>query len=234
MQLRLKIIFGVLLFSLLLMPTATKAADQSIPRCDQLLEQYNNGTLKSTWLDDYYQDNLSWTKIRDEFHKEMDSRFKEKIQDMTGNDKIPKKCGECQSTSESITNASFGKFVLEEKDPPKGVLLETQEYQCVLYFILQNQDYSDIADSENWNTETTQLFTQYKSLKSEIAQEIETTGVAMRIAIDSLGEMQTAYLVHKRLVCIIACLQETRSALKDYLEQAVRIPGKFLNCGYES
>ncbi len=237
MQLSKKIL-SALILSLILLNNA-HADTMKIPRCDELLEQYQTGTLKSTWFD-MYEDEIYWEDIRDKFHKEMDKRFEEIIKDITKGKKI-KKCSNCdieQTSSDSLENAGFVDFALEEKEkPPRGVLLETQEYQCVLFLTLQSPTMISEKNSEissEWTGEMSTLFMRHKMIKDEIAQEIETVGIAIRIALDSLSEMQMAYVIHRRLECLTFCLEETRDALKDYFEQLVRIPGKFLNCGYEA
>lgn len=198
---------------------AENAPSQAEKRCDELGDTFWRQSVQTN----------GWGQAAVDFKKHMDERFRAQIMKMkTGNN--PK----CEITEELFKKADLLDFATREcaegeSDCQKGILVENKEFQCALLEAYLSTNLA-MPTAERDRSVIYDLYNQRKNL---IAREIETIGITTRISLRSLVEMQVSYVLHRRSECVIERLQTMRNELRNFMEQAVRIPAKFINCGFQ-
>lgn len=223
MQLGKTFFFGFL-FLILFAPSGARAdVAKTIARCDELKNNSWEQAVASK----------GWEVAAADFHTKMDHRFEKVIlgMNLTDNKNI------CGDYTDILRSANLRDFVsMDCADGAggceKGVLQDPQEFQCALFHAFQSENLNQYIDPSRQITQD-DVYNVYNQRRDRIATEIENVGISMKISLFALREMQAAYVLHKSFLCVIQNLELMRNELRDFMEQAVRIPGKFINCGFE-
>lgn len=182
----------------------------------------NCSSMDINWWEEFEKSNGDYEKVFKKFQEKMNEQFVEQIELMT--DEI----SECDPKFDSSKVFNF-KGNEEGENFAKKVMLDKAKYQCAIVILLQ----SDKIKTENIIGEISDIFKGNNAKEKELILEIETTGKSVIVAIEALSELQIAYLIHKKLQCVIEALNTVRLRLKDYVGEIVKINGKFINCGFQ-
>jgi hypothetical protein len=217
---KLTLIFG----GIILLVSSLTAKAQTFS-CTQLNQ--NN-----SWLTALNQAE-NWQAISEVFHQSQNEKFNEQISKLQQNS-IFSNALSMGFTKAHTSDCSNSDFITESFGPQndsfhKQILTETQLYTCALFAKLNSNDLQvSTPEFSQLN-----LFQQTKNTRQQLFTEIELTNKTTVTALEAVGKMQTAYVIHKELECTIKSLENLRDGLSDLVGQMIRIPSKYINCGFE-
>ncbi len=175
-----------------------------------------------------------WKGARNLFHEKINEKFNEKFAELTKDLQVgwsqylvTNSAGiECKKEIEGKNKATilaYGTFA-------DKILKESHIFQCALFTNLK----SGRILGNNSETIITQDISQKHYLESaEIINEIEVVSKSISLTLEAFAEMQFAYIIHKKLECTIANLENMRDNLNGFVGQLIRIGGKFISSGFE-
>jgi hypothetical protein len=161
----------------------------------------------------------AYSVVKKEYHKRINDIFTEKME------KLSKNLYQSEGRSDKL--CSPFKFEKETKSLRVGreMLKHFRDYECALDFYIQNPPYS--GNEIYFNDGVVRLNT----IKSRLRQEIRFSYIAIEKSIQMYNELRLWFPVHRDLLCLIEQMKAYRNALRNFIDQIVRMPAKYYNYG---
>lgn len=157
--------------------------------------------------------------IKEEYHEAINESFNEQI------DKLSKNLYQSNGRSDKVCSP----FEFEKETKSLKVAHEMIEkfrkYECALTYYIERPPYK--GDELYINEGLTNL----RNIQSELRQEIRFSYLAIEKSIEMYNELRLWFPIHRDLLCLIEQMKTYRNAVRNFIDQVVRMPAKYYNYG---
>ncbi len=161
---------------------------------------------------------VAFEKLKKEYHEEMNDAFNEAIEDLSLSVYVGKTADVKACTPIHYVEGNNSLLQFQSKMQEKY-----RVYECAL--ILMQGDASISATGQTFEMGV-------KSLRNQeflLLDEINKSGVTLKMAMQNYAEMRQWYPVHRDLECLISQMEKYRNALRGFIDRVIIMPAKYYN-----
>ncbi len=159
----------------------------------------------------------AYKTVKKEYHDRINDIFNKRMQKLNNNI--------YQSNSQNRKLCSPFKFEKETKSikVAREVMQYFRKYECALTVYVEHPPYSGKEFL------TTQGTMRLNTIKVQLQQEIRVSYLAIKETLDMYNELRLWFPIHRDLLCLIEQMKTYRNALRNFIDQVVRMPSKYYN-----
>jgi len=157
--------------------------------------------------------------VKTEYHERINEIFNEKMEKLNNNI--------YQAESQNIKLCSPFKYETDTKslNVAREMIKNFRKYECALEVYIDKPLYS--GNELYINQGSIRLDT----IRSTLRQEVRFSYLAIKQTIEMYNELRLWFPIHRDLLCLIEQMKIYRNALRNFIDQIVRMPSKYYNYG---
>ncbi len=201
--------------------SSTYALEANVPLlCAEINKDENNEVLvKLKKLEKEKNFDEAYFTVKDEYHDRINDIFVENITKLSNN--IYQNAGK----NEKICSPFKYEKVTKSLKISREMIANFRKYECALEFYIKHPPYSGKEVFLNDGV------VRLKTIQSRLRQEIRFSYLAMEKSLEMYNELRLWFPIHRDLLCLIEQMKTYRNAVRNFVDQIVRMPAKYYNYG---